>query len=305
MVESDFSGIDQSQMKRESPVKRAVGLWCLCATVGAIAAGSVEGQNLQLQPGKQIEISFADSGLPPTLYSMMNGTPVAPCLTLRLPDDYNPTNKFPLLLYVPGNDGGEKGNIYNAETIAGRKGWVAATVPLFKKTVDRNEVAGGVIVSFEDYPALSRAYRKMLGRLFELIPNIDSRKSAMVGFSNGSITIAVLVSNHDEFILDHFRNFCLVDHGMSHLVDLHKSRTRESKFLILVGDQEDFGRDVKIRQGQLQQDAWKLLGVDVSCRIMKGVGHEFNEPQMEIVRDWLRNEVAPAPKPKNSYEKAQ
>jgi hypothetical protein len=38
---------------------------------------------------------------------------------------------------------------------------------------------------------------------------------------------------------------------------------------------------------------------------MKGVGHEFNEPQMELVRNWLRNEVVPAPKPKNSYEKAQ
>jgi hypothetical protein len=26
-----------------------------------------------LQPGQEIEIPFADAGLPPTLYSMMNG----------------------------------------------------------------------------------------------------------------------------------------------------------------------------------------------------------------------------------------
>ena len=245
-----------------------------------------------LQPGRQLEIACSDAGIPPTLYSMMNGVTVAPTVTLRLPEDYTPTNTFPLLLYVPGNDGGQKGNIYNAETLAGPRGWIAATLPLFKKSIDRNEPAGGVIVSFEDYPVLSQAYRKMLGRLFETIPNIDPDKSAMVGFSNGSITIGVLVSNHDEFILSHFRNFCLVDHGMFHLADLHKSRARDSRFLLLVGDQAEMGRGLKIRQGQLQQEAWKLLGVDVTCQIMKDTGHEFNAPQMEIVRNWL-NSSAP------------
>jgi predicted esterase len=244
-----------------------------------------------LQPGQEIEISFADAGLPPTLYSMVNGMAVTPCVTVRLPDDYNPTNTYPLLVYVPGFDGGTKGNIYNAETIAGPRGWIVATLPLFKKSIDPSEPAGGVIISFEDYPVISRAYRTMLGRLFERIPNIDREKSAMVGFSNGSITIAVLVSNHDEFILSHFRNFCLVDHGMFHLADLHKSRARDCRFLLLVGDQEGLGRDVKIRQAQLQQDAWKLLGVNVTCQIMKDTGHEFNQPQMELVGEWLRKEV--------------
>jgi predicted esterase len=253
-----------------------------------------------LQPGQEIEITFADAGLPPTLYSMMNGEAVTPCVTVRLPDDYNPTNIYPLLVYVPGNDGGTKGNIYNAETIAGPRGWIVATLPLFKKSIDRSEPAGGVIISFEDYPVISKAYRTMLGRLFERIPNIDREKSAMVGFSNGSITIAVLVSNHDEFILSHFRNFCMVDHGMFHLADLHKSRARDCRFLLLVGDQEGMGRDVKVRQAQLQQDAWKLLGVNVTCQIMKDTGHEFNQPQMELVGDWLRNDAAKSPSPQTS-----
>ena len=134
----------------------------------------------------------------------------------------------------------------------------------------------------------------MLGRLFELVPNIDRERSAMVGFSNGAITIAVLVSNHDEFTLTHFKSFCLVDHGMFHLSDLHKNLTRESRFLLLVGDKEDFGRDLKIRQSQLQQDSWRLLGVDLSYRILKNTGHEFNRPHMELVGEWLRNEVANA-----------
>ena len=282
-------------MNRKTFLKNCAWILCLCAATGMLAPGNSPAAETKiresLKPGQEIEIPFPDAGLPPTLYSMMNATAVTPCVTVRLPDDYTPTNTYPLLVYVPGNDGGTKGNVYNAETIAGPRGWIVATLPLFKKSIDRNEPASGVLVGFEDYPVLSRAYRAMLGRLFETIPNIDSEKSAMVGFSNGSLTIAVLVSNHDEFILSHFRNFCLVDHGMFHLADLHKSRARDSRFLLLVGDQEGLGRDVKIRQAQLQQDAWKLLGVNVTCRIMKDTGHEFNEPQMEIVGEWLRNEV--------------
>ena len=244
------------------------------------------------EPGKRIEITCTNADMPPTLYSLMNGGGVPPCITFRLPDNYSPTNTYPLVLYVPGNDGNPKGNMDNAEAIA-PDGWIAATVPLFKKSVDANEPFGGVIASFEDYPVLSRAYRVLLGRLFETVPNIDAKRSAMVGFSNGSITTGILVSCHDEFILAHFRNFCLVDQGMFHLSDLHKSGARESKFLLLVGDQPELGRDVKLRQAQLQQDAWKLLGVNLKYRIMTNTGHEFFEPQMAVVRNWLTSEVMP------------
>ena len=246
----------------------------------------------ELLPGRTTEIVFPGADLPPTLYSLMNGTESKPCLTVRLPDDFNPTNKYPLLVYVPGNDGGPKGNIGNAETIAGPRGWIVASLPLFKKSIDRNEVSGGVLVSMEDFSALSKAYQTMLGRLFDRVPNIDREKSALVGFSNGAITIGVLVSGHDEFVLTHFKNFCLVDQGMFHLTDLHKKYARDCRYLILVGDQPDLGRDLKIRQSQLQQDSWKLLGVNLSCQIMKDTGHEFQDRHMALVGKWLRNEAA-------------
>lgn len=244
----------------------------------------------KLVPGEISEIKFPKADLPPTLYTMMTKTEAAPCLMVRLPDDYDPAKKYPLLVYVPGLHGGPKGNIGNAQTIAGPRGWIVASVPLFKKSVDPNEVAGGIMVSMEDYPVISKAYQIMLGRLFELVPNIDREKSAMVGFSNGSLTIAVLVSCHDEFILTHFKNFCLVDHGMFHLTDLHKKYAKDCRYLILVGDQEDMGRELKIRGSKLQQDSWKLLGVNLSYQIMKDTGHEFNDPQMDIVGRWLRGE---------------
>lgn len=257
----------------------------------------------ELSPGTISELAFSDADLPPTLYSMWTGAETPPAMTVRLPDDYSPSNQFPLLVYVPGFHGHANGNIGNARTIAGDKGWIIASLPLFKKSIDRSEPASGVIVGFEDYPVLAKAYRIMLGQLFELVPNIDRERSAMVGFSNGAITTAVLVSSHDEFILTHFKNFCLVDHGMFHLSDLHKNLARDSRFLLLVGDKEDLGRDLKIRQSQLQQDSWRPLGVDLSYRILKNTGHEFNQPHMELVREWLRNEAANAPNSQETPDK--
>lgn len=271
--------------------------WTLAAILMApgISSAAKVGASDELRPGATIEIPFTLIEVPPSLYSMMSGTVATPSLTVRLPDDYVPTESYPLLVYVPGNDGGPRGNISNAQAIAGPRGWIVASLPLFKTTIDRTEPGGGVIVSFQDYPVLSSAYRTMLGRLFERIPNIDRDHSAMVGFSNGAITLGVLVSNHDDFILAHFKNFCLVDHGMFHLADLHKSGARDCRYLILVGDREDLGRELKIRQSQLQQEAWQMLEVDVSYRILKDTGHEFNEPQIDIVGEWLRGEVVKGP----------
>jgi hypothetical protein len=168
---------------------------------------------------------------------------------------------------------------------------VVASLPLFKQDLDREEIAGGLIVGFEDVPALSQAYSVMLGRLFKLVPNLDAERSAMVGFSNGAQAMAVLVSSHDEMILSHFKNFCFVDYGMFHLTDLHKKGARDSRYLVLSGDnQNDMGRDLKIRGGQLLQDSWRLLGIDLSFHVMKDTGHEFNKRQMELVGRWLRRE---------------
>jgi hypothetical protein len=269
-------------MNRNSSWQWPLAVWLALALLPSGSNGLAQ----ELVPGKVVEIPFPE--LPPTLHAMMTGTTSAPAMTVRLPDDYNPTNACPLLVYVPGGDGHRNGNIDNARTIAGDKGWIVASVPLFKQKIDGNEPAGGIIVSFEDYPVVAKAYGQMLGRLFEQVPNIDRKKSALVGFSNGAITIGVLLSCHDEFILTHFKNFCLVDNGMFHLADLHKKNARDGRYLILVGDQEDMGRQLKIRGCQLLQDEWKLLGVNLSCQVMKDTGHEFNEPQMALVSEWLK-----------------
>lgn len=261
-------------------MSRALG--CLLVAGSFFQAG-VRAQ--ELIPGEVVALPFPD--LPPTLHALWGGDAGPPELTVQLPASYTPTNRYPLLVYVPGYDGGPGGNIANARTIAGDHDWVVASLPLFKTSIDRAEMGGGIIVSFADYPLLAEAYTTMLTRLLDEVPNLDRDRSALVGFSNGAITTAILVSSHDPFILNHFRNFCLVDHGMFHLVDIHKEGARDSRYLILAGDQPDLGRELKIRQGKMQQDVATVLGVDLSFQIQEDTAHEFAPRHMAMVREWL------------------
>ena len=113
------------------------------------------------------------------------------------------------MLYVPGFHGKPGGNIQNAIDIGGTEGCIAASLPLFKKSIDPDEPGKGFLISFEDYERLSESYRIMLSKLYELVPNIDFEQSAAVGYSNGAIALAVLVACHDEFILQHFKKLLL------------------------------------------------------------------------------------------------
>jgi hypothetical protein len=78
---------------------------------------------------------------------------------------------------------------------------------------------------------------------------------------------------------------------MFHLMDLHKAGTRDCRFLVLVGDKQDLGRELKIRQSQLLQDEMQLLHVNLSFEIMENTGHEFADRHMAIVGRWLRNQA--------------
>ncbi len=241
-------------------------------------------------------ITFADKDFPKSLYNIFTGNDETPYLEYRLPDNYSKDKTYPLILYVPGYHGSAGGNIQNAIDIAGSNQCIVASLPLFKKDVNTAEVGNGVIVSFNDYEILSKAYHTMLGKLFEEVPNIQFEKSTMAGFSNGAITTAILVSMHDEFILNHFQNFCIVDHGWFHLSDLHKYPTCERRFLIFVGDQPDYGRDLKLRGAKLAQDAWQFLDINLESRILKNTGHQLTTDCKKQIREWI------FPKPKIETE---
>jgi hypothetical protein len=232
-------------------------------------------------------IEFSNDELPANLYSEFTGNKTKSSLQYCLPANYSKEKDYPLLVYVPGFHGHPGGNIKNAIDIANNRECIVASLPLFKANIDRTEPGRGIIISFCDYSVLSGAYIIMLEKLFQTIPNIDSRKSAMVGFSNGAIAIAVLVSSHDKYILDKFQSYCLVDQGMFHLTDLHKTPTKDRRFLILVGDKVDYGRDLKIRGAKLVQDSFQLIGCSVESRILQNTGHELTQSVKRDIGKWV------------------
>ena len=234
-----------------------------------------------------VKLVFDKGEVPKSLCNLYTADDTPPSLSYRLPENYSKDKQYPLILYVPGFHGKSGGTIRNAIDIAGSRDCVVASLPLFKKELNSSEYANGVIMSFSDYDVLSKAYETMLGRLFEIVPNIDSGKSAMVGFSNGAITVGILVSMNNQFILEHFHNFCQVDQGMYHLTDLHKSPTKYRRFLIMVGDRDDYGREYLIRGAKLAEDAWKLHGVNIESRVMKNTGHELTMDCKEQIREWI------------------
>jgi hypothetical protein len=85
-------------------------------------------------------------------------------MSVRLPDDYDPCDVYPLMVYIDGLDaqvGGQCGRMDIAQEILGKRGWVIASFPLFKKSLNPKEHRGGKLVGFEDYPTISKAYRVM------------------------------------------------------------------------------------------------------------------------------------------------
>ncbi len=106
-------------------------------------------------------------------------------------------------------------------------------------------------------------------------------------------TIAILISLRDEFILTHFRNFVLVDHGMYHLGDFGRRRLQDCRFLLLVGgrlENEGPGRRIMLQQAALIADRAKLLDVNLRCVQMEDTGHDFPSRYRDFAGRWLRGE---------------
>jgi len=259
----------------------------LIICIMALASNAHPNENPDTVWGPVQHIEFSQSQLPENLYAKFTGNMANSVLQYCLPASYSKSKSYPLVVYVPGYHGHRGGNIENAKDIARGFECVVVSLPLFKAAVDSAEIGNGVIMGFEDYPILARAYKVMLEEFYRAVPNIDRDRSAMVGFSNGAIAIAVMVSSHNRYVLERFHSFCLVDQGMFHLTDLHKDMTRERRFLVLFGDEMDYGRELKIRGARLVEDSYKMLGVSLECRILEKTGHELTDACKNEIGMWI------------------
>lgn len=257
-------------------------------------------------PAPNARLSFEFPDLPDTLAAMSQRKKAPAKMTALLPANYTAEGRFPLFVYLLGGEGGDGGWPDRGRAVVGDKDFICVGLPLFKDHMDRDEPAGGLMVSMDDIGVISRCYRTMLGRLFEAVPNITAERSVLGGFSNGAHTTAVLLAGQDPFILEHFRAFFLLEGGAGPMLAnvLQKSSLRPCRFLLMVGD--------RARPDTKPPSTWELMfaiadaglkgrKIDSTLLAMRGYGHEEPAPFLAVIGQWARgealSEVPPKPQP--------
>lgn len=264
---------------------------------GGVTMGSDE---IKLETNAIIRFEFPE--LPKTLMGMATGEKKPALLTMQLPENYSTNAEIGLLVHLDGGRGGWGDRLGEGRSITGGRDFVCVNLPLFKRALDKKEIHDGLLIGTDDFEVISRAYRVMLKKVFDTIPNIKQERCVMGGFSNGAHTTGVLMAGQDEFILSHFRTFYLVEGGVGPLAGnvLHKAPMKRCRFLLLNGDQvKDKSRDEPSRQfaSGVVLVAQKH-NLDLTSIAMRGYGHELPAPYMKLVGNWIRGEKLPEVEPK-------
>jgi hypothetical protein len=275
----------------------------LCSVVSfAIACFALDALHAaDLRPGGVVKLQFPE--LPPTLQAMVKEGNIPATLTARLPDNYTPEGQWPLFVFLPGGGGGHGLGIDEAAQTIGPRDFIAVTMPLFKRRFLRDEPTGGLHITIDDFEKIRTCYRAMLGRLLAEVPGIVKERSTLGGFSNGAHTTATLLAGRDEFIAEHFRQFCFVDGGQDFLAAhcLHQLAARKWRLLVLKGDQPlmrdplNDGNPTDLRP--LLDATWKVsdtvarhFKLDWQLITMPGRGHAFPPEYRRLVGQWARGE---------------
>lgn len=243
-------------------------------------------QKKPLKAGGVLEFVFEE--LPNTFHGKCLGKTVSPRLLASLPQNYTKEGTFPLLVHLGGGDGGgvTREQLDYVRILTADRDFIAVSMSLFKKEIDPKEVFGGQLIgAYDDYPLISRCYRKMLQTLFDAVPNIDPKRSTLGGFSNGAHATALLVGALDPFILKHFSSFYLLDGGF-HIPSFHKMAVREKRFIYFVGG----SRNGKLRPHLLDRlDATVGPGWAPNVTVVKmpDVEHAFPAQYIPQLRSWI------------------
>lgn len=211
----------------------------LLLTAGWVAlptSPAVRAAEPALEPNATLQFEFPELG--DTLATKASGEAIPAKLTAQLPENYTRDGRFPVFIFLHGGAGGRGDAAGGARGVVGPRDFIAASLPLFKRDLNKQEPYGGLMIAPDDFETISRSYRVMLQKLFDVVPNVDPERSALGGFSNGGHTTAVLLAGQDEFTLRHFRAFYFVDGGFGPLAAnvLQKPALQPCRFLLLRGD---------------------------------------------------------------------
>lgn len=264
---------------------------CCAVLLGAL---SVFAQDVKLTPGVPAEFEVPHA--PPSMAIQLRHSTDKVRMTIKVPANYDSRKTYPVLVFLNGGDGGMGGELNMAEPFLGGNEYILCNMPLFKRVLetDRDEVKWSLTPA--DAPYAMEAFHLLFKQLQRLVPNIDTTKSVLAGFSNGANMVGVIVWSGDVSIISQFSRFVMVEGGfwLGSDVDSEsgvrfKSATfaelKDKRVVVMYGDQttpED--RIPWIKAAQQTVTALKNAGVDAVELPMKGIGHDFTEEAMVSAR---------------------
>jgi predicted esterase len=255
--------------------------------------------DITLEPNALGHLYFPD--LPQSLASSAKGDKRPAQLTAWLPANYSREGKFPVFLILNGGDGGFGDRLPLRPGTIGSNDFIYVNLPLFKRSYAGTN--DSVVVMMEDYETMSHAYRVMLQKLFDTVPNITSERSAFGGFSNGAHALGLLLARSDPFLLKHFQSFYLIEGGFGALAasvtnpDVAPA-LKGSRFLLMYGDtrladDDPTYSEMHYHLGRACVLSAQRARVDLTLLVMRGYGHEL-PPKYELcLKAWVRGEKIP------------
>lgn len=214
----------------------------------------------------------------PGLPTTRQGGPAA--FKIRLPDNYDPLEPMPLLLWFHGGDGGfDPGE---GLRVADPLRYAVAAMP-YPSTVPapKDALNEGKMDAIRDY------HMAMLVKLFETFPNIDPVVRVAGGFSNGAHTVGTYLTSGEREFIGSFNAFVIIEGG-SRAGLARKPLRHRYAYLAWGGTEKGTGPFMQTMLG-----AVKGARMEWTTREMPDVGHAFPEAEQGAARKWLLEVAEP------------
>jgi predicted esterase len=273
------------------------------SVVGSIACGvaiSIQAADpTSLVPGRTLEFDIA--GTPPSLADLVRNNPAGPArVTVKLPDSYETSRLFPVLVFLSGGDGGTGGELHQAEPLLGGTDYILCNMPLYKRDIEGETYDQRLSITPVDGPYALPAFRVLVDELHRRVPNIDDSRSVIAGFSNGANSIGLMLWAGDEDLVGRFSTYLLIEGGFWMASDRPDPTSelrfrpatfaglRDKRVLLMYGDQtEPSDRIPFIQDARKTASALRRAGVAAAEMPMPGISHDFPAHEIARARAWI------------------
>ena len=237
------------------------------------------------QPDSTIVLTFKN--LPPTLFNQVTESSKPAQAAVYFPENYTIEEKFPLLIWLGGGNGGPGTNLKTAKSITANKDFICVNLPLFKQTLepvnsDSSNFWMRLYIDDENADVIWDSYKVMLKEIFQTVPNIDRKNTFIGGFSNGAHTISVLLNRKKAEINRYIRNYFLVEGGNDFN---HPDALKKRNLLVMVGG-NNIERGYKKKLKNIYVAA-KEKNIRAEYHVMDSTGHGFPEKFHPLVKEWM------------------